>query len=789
MMKRRGFLINTTVILLLIPLLLLLATYENASSYIISSQGERVQAERTFDVVSYVSQDFQRAMAIIGKKAIISAVDYVATTGKFIDPTVGANNTIKHLMTGESDVLWSNPDVQRLMKNQNLPAWISNVSKLLRAQGYLLEPSPGEIVNRTEITVAPLDSFHIVIKARIMNVTIKDISGKVVYTGPIPRSGYAYSIISIQQLEDPYYAVMSGGRYHRSVRACSYAFPAFTPPFTVANGSGTGNTVAGVFGKDFQYNSTAIWDSQGDSITNLTINGLPVTTDKVVLKDGDMGLMRLGNASPITVTTPGWCSVLGYRINLTIQNNLAQNLVNFQVPIYIDSLHVSNLTLLDTFFKTADSDGDNIPIIKIYYNNCTPVNFWVEKWDTTAEKAIIWVNVTIPAGSEITLGIYFDSSGTETLGNPNKVFDFYDDFSGTSLNTTKWISNTNQYEVLNGYIKMWGNWNNRYYINTLKSFEPNVIIEGVWRLGGYYYYDTDLTIGLVPTSTTRWLSNSAIYAWYDGYGGTRPYNRKTLRIYGTYPVTGSPIYSTNWQSFEIVYTGTQIGFWDSYTYSWLIAAVSPSLSLFHLQIAADTDSTKRFGYIDWIRVRKYASTPPTVSISNQLEQKPVSTIQPISARVLDIQPFVNCIQDERYFGIYGGMSFFERLEGSRQNHDAYVRLAHEMQDELGYKYRGQYYPIGLVSFLIPNAVYDEKLTQLFNELGIQTDNTSSADYYFLPHYFQGETTESGYRVWGISYGVTSLGDLSQIPFYLDPSTAEAVFGSIYYRDLLYGYSG
>jgi len=313
-------------------------------------------------------------------------------------------------------------------------------------------------------------------------------------------------------------------------------------------------------------------------------------------------------------------------------------------------------------------------------------------------------------------------------------------------------------------------------------------------LGGYFFYDTDLTIGLVPTNTTPWLSNSAIYAWYDGYGGllwVRAYDQKNLRVYGTYPALGGPIYSTDWQSFEIVYTGTQIQFWDSYTNSWLTAAVSPSLSPFYIQIAADTDSSTRYGYIDWIRVRKYASPPPTVSISEQIEQKPAQTTVSLTpARAYDIQPFIDCIQDNRYFGIYGGWSFFERLEGSNANHDAYVALAHQMQDELGIKYGNEYYPIGLVSFMIPGPPpYDQNLENLLATIGVSTSDLSSnressVDYYFLGYYFKGGSKVSGSRVWGISYGVTSSGDLSTIPFFLDNQTAVAIFGAQGAQDLL-----
>ena len=172
-------------------------------------------------------------------------------------------------------------------------------------------------------------------------------------------------------------------------------------------------------------------------------------------------------------------------------------------------------------------------------------------------------------------------------------------------------------------------------------------------------------------------------------------------------------------------------------------------------------------------------------MSNQIDTIPTSPTTYSNARAYDLQPFIDCLIDQRYFGIENGWSFFERLEGSNVNHDAYVTLAHRMQDELGVKYGDRYYPIGLVSFMIPHANYDEKLFNLFRTLGISVEEgQSSVDYYFLNYYFKGDSKVSGFRVWGISQGVISSGDLSTIPFFLDTGTATAIFGSQGAQDLL-----
>ncbi len=202
MRKRRAFLINSTVLLLIIPpLMLLLATYEDVSSQIIVAQSERTQVERTYRVVSYLEMDFEKALELSGKRAVVAAVDYVAVMRSFISPAYGVNNTISDLiLTGTSSSM-PGYDFNRVMKGgQSVENWLVTIADKLREQGYeflIANKGIDEIMRRNEsarnsflakhinLTVAPpLDSFRIVVLGRIPNATLKDLSGTVIYTGP-----------------------------------------------------------------------------------------------------------------------------------------------------------------------------------------------------------------------------------------------------------------------------------------------------------------------------------------------------------------------------------------------------------------------------------------------------------------------------------------------------------------------------------------------------------------------------------------------------------------------------
>ena len=68
----------------------------------------------------------------------------------------------------------------------------------------------------------------------------------------------------------------------------------------------------------------------------------------------------------------------------------------------------------------------------------TLLPYWIESHD--ASSAIVWVKVhTIPTtGSQIYL--YYGNPGAESLSNGYATFPFFDDFDGSSVNSTRWTS-------------------------------------------------------------------------------------------------------------------------------------------------------------------------------------------------------------------------------------------------------------------------------------------------------------------------------------------------------------
>ena len=715
-MKRRGFILNSVVLILLIPLLLFVATYEDVSSQIIQAQSERVQVERSFSSTAYLDVDFQRALEIAGKRAIIATVDYVAITANFINSTK-VNETIKELILfGNATPLSDYENLPKIMENQSLERWIGFMRERLREQGfYLLPENDTEIIeNRTEIIVAPLDSFRVVIKAKIHNITIKDATGKVVYTGSIPKTtNYTYAVVDIRELEDPLFPPMTDGKYHRSIRACQYPFPELIErPLIALDGDGESDRryITGFYGEDILYNSTHIWS--GDSyITNITLGQVPVSPI-YFFNDWDRGVLLFRDIFSEGVN---WCNFYyTNRFNVTIENEGSADLVDAPVRI-----------------EFSKSGLPSEPRIRIYDENCTLVDFWVEKWDQIGNtvNAIIWVKISIPSLSSRTLSIYYDPSADPNWGSPAAIFDFYENFEDG---------------VLDGWYFEGPEWSATDEDSYSGSYSAK---SGVVEQNEESCIYKDITVSETSDFSFWWkvskpTSGSLSFYLNSGVNGTTS--------------------NTAWNNQSYVLSPGQ------YTIKWCFTSTK------------EHPTSKDAGYIDLIIMKKHLDAQLSITVSDTVESMPEYPLHPSNATAYDIQPFISCILDQRYFGIYNGWSLFERLEGSNANHDAYFNLSKQLQEELNIVKNGEYYPIGLVSFMIPDSDWDLKLVNILTAKGVQLTDESSTDYYFLQYYFKEGDKVTGYSVWGISGYINN--------FYLDNETAVAIFGKQAACDLLEGYT-
>jgi hypothetical protein len=112
---------------------------------------------------------------------------------------------------------------------------------------------------------------------------------------------------------------------------------------------------------------------------------------------------------------------------VTIVNTLPASLTGYQVRLNIpyDSHMKSDFSDL----RFTDSDGAEL------------LQYWIES-NKTSTSAVAWVKVSsIPASGTKTIYMYYSNPAASTTSNGDATFEFFDNFTDTSLDTNKWTEN------------------------------------------------------------------------------------------------------------------------------------------------------------------------------------------------------------------------------------------------------------------------------------------------------------------------------------------------------------
>jgi len=300
-----------------------------------------------------------------------------------------------------------------------------------------------------------------------------------------------------------------------------------------------------------------------------------------------------------------------YSREIIIDNSQnSNNLNDYQILVTIDTSYL----ISNNYLK---SDCSDIRFLDSDKN--TLLNYWIESGCNT-NNTKIWVKVNIPANSNKI--IYF-VSGNEILNsasNGDLVFDFFDDFEGTSLNTSKWTLGYAQFKGANVTI-----FNSMALIltsnnDTLQAIHSNYII------GQYDKKIIEAKVQIPTTSrTSKFLylvSSGNVYRggfgmmWVDGAIG------------GEYSVIGLEYYFSPFTQIENNSFIARITKNDTYSFDARVLdleynTVGRTFSTtqtawnFDWWISGWVYGTESF-YWDWVRVRKYTSPEPKVSLGNEL---------------------------------------------------------------------------------------------------------------------------------------------------------------------------
>lgn len=133
------------------------------------------------------------------------------------------------------------------------------------------------------------------------------------------------------------------------------------------------------------------------------------------------------------IASAGWWNPDWQYRNEIIINNPGTELTDYQVLILLNS---SNFD-----FMRAATGGTDIRLT--YFNISTgdelPIPHWIESWNVSGDTRL-WIKVpNITSGDISKVYLYFGNSSAASVSNGNDVFDFFDDFAGTTFNSSKWM--------------------------------------------------------------------------------------------------------------------------------------------------------------------------------------------------------------------------------------------------------------------------------------------------------------------------------------------------------------
>ncbi|MBV6343539.1 DUF2341 domain-containing protein, partial [Candidatus Magnetobacterium casense] len=319
--------------------------------------------------------------------------------------------------------------------------------------------------------------------------------------------------------------------------------------------------------------------------------------ERVAYYDGGCGNISRTPYLSVNYTCGDWLDDYTYRKVFGITGSSAGTQTNYQmrVNVYAASGTDSGSSVYLNYTIQADFDD-----VRFTTPSGTSLDSWVETY-TSNVSAVFWVEFdSIAASPSVTQFLmYYGNSAATSGSNGDNTFIFFDDFLGTSLNTSKWAGDTAYASVSGGMLT---------YQNG----------SAAWRA----------IYGQTATGSTSYAirANGNLDETESAYGSQTPTGSHKAYIYRssstTYYLTRDGVtQSLNTTNFSIdayktielaVRGGSGVyGFENDVARSPAYVTVTPPNSA-DMRAAISTYTTNGIK-VDWILLRKYVYPEPSIS--------------------------------------------------------------------------------------------------------------------------------------------------------------------------------
>jgi len=219
--------------------------------------------------------------------------------------------------------------------------------------------------------------------------------------------------------------------------------------------------------------------------------------------------------------------------------------------------------------------------------------------------------------------MYYGNPSALSQSNPDSVFDLFDDFDGTSIDTNKWTVSQAYgmtVSVSGGELIFKGTATNQYWvayarITSIKTFNFPIILElyksyQTLSAGTGFYFERKLFDSTYYTTYVEGKDTTYSTTPYRAYGYKSPS--------GTNPAWPNNVIETTADAFnphthKIVYDGSYTKWYVDGT---LKHSEAQSLTNFQIFLNSALRTTNDVGEarVSWIRVRKFTDPEPTTTV-------------------------------------------------------------------------------------------------------------------------------------------------------------------------------
>lgn len=306
-----------------------------------------------------------------------------------------------------------------------------------------------------------------------------------------------------------------------------------------------------------------------------------------------------------------------YRKSFTL-NNSGSNLTNYQVMFTVNRSAGSDTGF--TVFLNGECESDYDDIRFVGADDTTVWDYWIES--SSATVATIWVEVpSIPnstAYGSTTGCLYYGNSLATSESSGSSVFDFFDDFTGTSLNATKWTRHGTSYgtvSLADGEITLsatGGSGQNHGIHSTTTPMTAGYILEARSKNTAGWH---DVVIGCADDPyyfAPHGDASTDGFSWYARVGDVSSisYRSGANSVYSSEDNLG-----TAYKNYKIVWeSASSVKFYKDGILDYTISS-SSYIPSFNLPVYFSQDGYVKPStlVIDRVLVRKYTATEPTVS--------------------------------------------------------------------------------------------------------------------------------------------------------------------------------